>query len=243
MFFTWAMRPALVCPAPSGPWQEAQFLVQLSLASAENAGVAPSMKTAAAHAGIVILFIGVVSLAGRVEGPRRRLRHRRSRLSKQNSSDSWEPGEVGAGDAADGAHWHPVFGEVDALPRLQERIGFLVAHQPSLHLDVGAVVVGEGAPPVETVGIHAPRPDLLGGQIGVVGIVGDAGLRLGMVDAHERFAAAVYELGNRTARLVAYHAQVDSGRVDRPGFHLGETVAGGPSHGIPDFRVVPHEIG
>ena len=149
-------------------------------------------------------------------------------------------GEVGAGDAADGAHWHPVFGEVDALPRLQERIGFLVAHQPRLHLDVGAVVVGEGAPPVETVGIHAPRPDLLGGQIGVVGIVGDAGLRLGMVDAHERFTAAVYELGNRTARLVAYHAQVDSGRVDRPGFHLGETVAGGPAHGIPDFRVVPH---
>src|ERR1039457_6321415 len=66
MFFTWAMRPALVCPAPSGPWQEAQFLVQLSLASAENAGVAPSMKTAAAHAGIVILFIGVVSLPGAI---------------------------------------------------------------------------------------------------------------------------------------------------------------------------------
>src|ERR1035438_8951343 len=70
-------------------------------------------------------------------------------------------GEVGAGDAADGAHRHPVFREVDALPRFQERVGLLVAHQPRLHLDVGAVIVGEGAPPVETVGIHAPRPDLL----------------------------------------------------------------------------------
>jgi hypothetical protein len=34
--FTWAILPAFVCPAPSGPWQAAQFFVQLSLASARS---------------------------------------------------------------------------------------------------------------------------------------------------------------------------------------------------------------
>src|ERR1019366_9904926 len=57
MLLTWAILPALVCPAPSGPWQDAQFLVQLSLASAASRGGAPARRAAAANAGMTSFFM------------------------------------------------------------------------------------------------------------------------------------------------------------------------------------------
>src|ERR1700690_3377875 len=70
MSFTWAIRPALVCPEPSGPWHAAQFAVQLSLASARSCGTAQSISAAA---GSVNFFMGLFSFDWENRGRLRRL--------------------------------------------------------------------------------------------------------------------------------------------------------------------------
>src|SRR6266542_1160456 len=61
--------------------------------------------------------------------------------------------QIGPGDSAEIAYWHPVFGEADRLARLEKRISFLIPKQPRLNFYVGAVVIGECLAPIETVSV------------------------------------------------------------------------------------------
>ena len=147
---------------------------------------------------------------------------------------------VGARDPADRPHRHPVLGEADRLLRLQEAVGLLVAEEAGLHLDVGAHVVGERPAPVDAVGVAAERPDLLGGRVLGRRVVHDAGLRPGVIDAHEGLAAAVAEDRHGAVRVVADEREVAAGLVDGPGVDLGEAVRGRPAHRVVDAAVVVH---
>ena len=62
----------------------------------------------------------------------------------------------------------------------------------------------------------------------------------GVVDTHEGLSAAVAELGDGAEGVMAHDAQVDAGRVHRPGVHLAEPVRGREPHRVFDAAVVPH---
>ena len=72
--------------------------------------------------------------------------------------------EIRAREAADFANRQPVLAKLDGLLRLEESVGLLVAEEPGLDLDVGALVVGERPAPVLALGVPAPGPDLLAGH-------------------------------------------------------------------------------
>ena len=81
----------------------------------------------------------------------------------------------GPGDASDVPRGEPIFGKVDGLLRLEQPVGFLVAKQSRLKLDVGAVIVRERLTPAERVPVEAPRPDFVGRQLADGGDVHGAG--------------------------------------------------------------------
>ncbi len=143
-------------------------------------------------------------------------------------------------DAADLPHRHPVLGEPDRLLRPEEAVGLLVAEEARLDLHVGALVVGEGLPPVEAVGVAAPGPDLLGGSVFRRGVMDDAGAFPWVINAHEGLATAVGEERDRAVELVPDDREVDALRVHRPGVHLAEPVGRGVAHRVGDPAVVVH---
>ena len=53
-------------------------------------------------------------------------------------------------------HGHPEFAKANGLPRFQKRIRLLVAEEPRLHFNIGAVVVGERRAPVKIGLIDTP---------------------------------------------------------------------------------------
>ena len=144
---------------------------------------------------------------------------------------------VGSRPAADRPHRLVGLAEPQPLLRLEERVGLLVAKEPGLDLEVGALVVRERAAPVLALVVPAPGPDLLPRHVVVVGHVHHPGLRRRVVDAHERLAAAVSEAGHEARDVVARIAEVDTRRVHRPGVHVREVVGGRELHRVEDVRV------
>jgi hypothetical protein len=147
--------------------------------------------------------------------------------------------QVSLRDGADAAHRHPELGEADGLSRFEEGVGLLVAKESGLHLHIGAVVVREGLAPLQAVLVHAPGPNLLAGKVGVVCVVDDSRVRMGVVNSHERLAAAVDKARNPTRSLIGDKAKVFSGGVDRPGVDVLEAVAGRKLHRVFNSGIIP----
>ncbi len=139
--------------------------------------------------------------------------------------------------AADLPHRLVALAEAQQLLRLEERVGLLVAEEARLDLEVGALVVGEGAAPVPALVVPAPRPYLLARQVVVVRDVDHARLGARAVDAHERLAAAVDEARHEAREVVARVGEVDSRGVHRPGVDVGNVVGGRELHRVEDVRV------
>ena len=64
-------------------------------------------------------------------------------------------------------------------------------------------------------------------------------VRVGVINSHERLAAAVNKARNPTGGLIGDEAQVFSGGVDGPGVDVFESVASRELHGIFNSGVVP----
>ena len=143
------------------------------------------------------------------------------------------------GDPADIAHRQPVLREAHRLLRLEERVGLLIPEQARLQLDVGAVVVRQGAPPLERVRVHAPGPHFVCRQLRGHCDVDGARRRARVIDADEWFARAVGEQRYRSGRLIADDAQVAARLIDRPRLYPGETMGRHEFCRVHEPRVVP----
>src|ERR1051326_2252979 len=67
--------------------------------------------------------------------------------------------KIGARDSANLSHRHPILREVNYLARLKKSISLLIAKQARLHLEIPAVIVGEGLAPIQPVSINSPGPN------------------------------------------------------------------------------------
>src|SRR3954471_18333960 len=129
---------------------------------------------------------------------------------------SQNAGQISAGDSANVAHRHPVFGEADRLPWLQKRIRLLIAKQAGLHFRIGAVIIGKSFAPVEPVGVNSPGPNRLRRQFVEICEVHRARIGVRVPDAHEWLAASMHEHRHWTAGLVTNNAQVASAGINWP---------------------------
>src|SRR5205823_14639157 len=100
--------------------------------------------------------------------------------------------------------------------------------------DVGTVVIRESFAPVEAIGVDAPGPYFLGGELGVLREMNGARFCAGIPDAHKVFAASVDEQRHRAIRLVANDTEVFAAVVEGPSLHFREAVRGGETHRILD---------
>src|SRR3954469_20082359 len=111
----------------------------------------------------------------------RGLRHRVVRIKTDDefvsrAMETRYSAEVCARDPTDLAYRHPVFGKTDHLPRFEESVRLLIPEEPCLDFEVSTFIVGERFAPIEAIGIHAPGPNLLCGQIFVSREMNGAGV-------------------------------------------------------------------
>ena len=132
-----------------------------------------------------------------------------------------------------------MFGEAHRLLRFEESVRLLVAEEPRLQLHVGAVVVRERLAPPHGVGVVAPRPHLVRGQLRGIRDVHGARARVRMVHADIRLARPVREERHGTVGLVADDAEIAAVGGARPRLDAREAVRRHERRGIHQLGVVP----
>src|SRR5215475_1079451 len=134
-------------------------------------------------------------------------------------------GQVRPGNSSNVADRHPELGETDRLPGLKKGIGFLIAKQSCLDLDIRAVIVRESFAPIQSIGVGTPRPDLFRRKLRVIGKVNRSRVGVWMPNAHERLAASVNKYRNGALGLILNDAQIGAIGFDRPRRNFPETMA------------------
>src|SRR5579859_6384034 len=116
--------------------------------------------------------------------------------------------KIGARDSTNLSHRHPILRKVNYLARLKKSIGLLIAKQARLHLEISAVIVGEGFAPVQPVSINSPGPDFSCRNFFVVRKMCSPRIGVRTPHPHEIFPASIAEHRNGTFRVIAHNAVV-----------------------------------
>jgi len=72
--------------------------------------------------------------------------------------------QIGPRYPANFPHRHPVFAELERLPRFKKRIRFLITKQSGLYFKVTAVIVGKRFAPIQAICIGAHDQIFLAGS-------------------------------------------------------------------------------